>query len=114
MTGRVSTIRPELVSTWSSVTAEENYIPKCCQIRVQLSVVFLCYDEIVAGLKTPVWLYRVVILGTDWVAVSTSGKARLTSAEGETSLDTSHSHGAGTTTVRKPGVTLDTEWTIQL
>ena len=65
-------------------------------------------------MKTPVWLYKVMILGTDSATVSTSGKARLSTAAGEVGLDTSHSHGEGVTTVRRPGVTLDTEWTIQL
>ena len=68
----------------------------------------------VAGLETPVWLYKVKILGSDSSTVSTSGQARLMTGEGESSLDTSFSHSEGVTTVRRPGVALHTEWTIQL
>ena len=65
-------------------------------------------------MKTPVWLYKVKILGSDSSTISTSGQARLRTGEGDSSLDTSYSHSEGVTTVRRPGVALHSEWTIQL
>ena len=60
------------------------------------------------------WLYKVSVLGQDSRTVSTAGRATLEGSGAVTSLDTSFCHEAGVVVVRRPGVSLQQEWTISL
>ena len=64
--------------------------------------------------STDVWLYKVSVLGQDSRTVSTAGRATLEVGGSVSSLDTSFSHEAGVLVVRRPGVSLQQEWTISL
>jgi len=61
------------------------------------------------GLNTKVWLERVLILGA-----APADQAAVITPSGTTSALASHDYKTKVTTVRRPGVKMDTEWTINL
>jgi len=62
-----------------------------------------------AGTRTKVWLEKVVIQGVK----SRSGECKVLGADGETSVESTYHHDKGVLVVRKPGVNMGTEWSIQ-
>jgi len=61
------------------------------------------------GMETAVWLERVLILG----AAPGSGPATVSSQAGEEMVDTFFDFSTKVMTIRKPGVNLGKEWSIQ-
>jgi len=62
-----------------------------------------------SGMETPVWLERVLIMG----AAPGSGPAKVVSPGGESSADTEFNYNTKVMTIRKPGVNLGKDWSIQ-
>lgn len=62
-----------------------------------------------AGLSSPVWLERVLVLGS---TPPPSGQATVSSPSGTSSTLASYDYTSKVTTVRRPGVQLDTEWSL--
>jgi len=61
------------------------------------------------GAETKVWLEKVVIQGVK----SRGGECKVKGADGEVSVEATYDNNRGVVVVRKPGVNMATEWTIQ-
>jgi len=61
------------------------------------------------GMETPVWLERVLVMG----ARPAGGPAKVISPSGEDTADTQFDYSTRVMTIRKPGVNLGKEWSIQ-
>ena len=68
-------------------------------------------DDNIAGMSTPVWLERVLVLGS---APPTGQVATVSSPSGTSSAQASYDYTTQVLTVRRPGVKLDMEWTIRV
>jgi len=62
------------------------------------------------GMSTPVWLERVLVLGS----APASGQATVASPSGVTTTQATFDYNTKVLTIRRPGVKLDTEWTISV
>jgi alpha 1,3-glucosidase len=62
-----------------------------------------------AGMETPVWLEKVLILG----AKPGSGPAQVSSSAGEANVDTRFEFSTRVMTIRKPGVNMGKSWVIK-
>ena len=65
----------------------------------------------VSGLTTSVWLERVLVLGS---APPPTGQATVSSTTGTTSAQASYDYTTKVITIRRPGVKLDTEWSLNV
>ena len=64
----------------------------------------------IAGMSTPVWLERVLVLGS----APPAGQATVSSPSGTSSAQASFDYSTQVLTIRRPGVKLDMEWTIRI
>jgi len=62
------------------------------------------------GINTPVWLERVLVLGSS----PPNGQATVASPSGVTNTQATFDYSTKVLTIRRPGVKLDTEWTISV
>ena len=68
-------------------------------------------NDNIAGMSTPVWLERVLVLGS---APPPGQVATVSSPSGTSSAQASYDYTTQVLTVRRPGVKLDMEWTIRV
>ena len=68
-------------------------------------------NDNIAGMSTPVWLERVLVLGS---AAPPGQVASVSSPSGTSSAQASYDYTTQVLTVRRPGVKLDMEWTIRV
>ena len=61
-------------------------------------------------MSTPVWVERVLVLGS----APPPGQASVSSPSGTSSAQASYDYSTQVLTVRRPGVKLDTEWTLRV
>ena len=65
----------------------------------------------ISGISTPVWLERVLVLGS---TPPPTGQATVSSPSVTHTVQASYDYTTKVTTIRRPGVQLDTEWTISV
>ena len=69
------------------------------------------FHSCIAGMTTPVWLEKVLVLGS---APPPSGQASVSTSSGGSTVQASYDYTTKVTTIRKPGVKLDTEWSVRV